>query len=91
MPQFSIHYEMSLFEIVAALLALTAIFSYVNHRVFKLPTTIGLMAISLAASLVLVIAGHWGVEIKRMATTILSGIDFSETLMGGMLSFLLRP
>jgi monovalent cation:H+ antiporter, CPA1 family len=37
---------------VGVLLALTAAFSYVNHRYLKWPMTIGVMAIALAVSLV---------------------------------------
>ncbi len=80
---------MTLFEIIAALLALTAGFSYLNHRVLRFPTAIGLMAISLGASLILVLAGHWGLSLEQTAESVLGGIDFSQTLMGGMLSFLL--
>ena len=78
---------MTLFEIIAALLALTAGFSYLNHRVLRFPTAIGLMAISLGASLILVLAGHWGLSLEQTAASVLGGIDFSQTLMGGMLSF----
>ena len=80
---------MTLFEITAALLALTAVFSYLNHRFLRLPTAIGLMAISLGVSLVVVLSGHLGFNLEQTATSILGGIDFSQTLMGGMLSFLL--
>jgi hypothetical protein len=36
---------MSVFEVVALLLRLTALFSYANYRFIKLPTTIGVMLI----------------------------------------------
>lgn len=41
---------MSLFDIIAILMSLTAIFSYLNYRYFKLPATIGVMLIALLVS-----------------------------------------
>ena len=39
---------MTLFEIVAILLSLSALFSYINARFIGLPTSIAIMAFSLA-------------------------------------------
>jgi CPA1 family monovalent cation:H+ antiporter len=63
--------------------------SYINYRWVKLPSTIGLMVIALAMSLVLIGLGKLGFGIEEYAAGFLSKIDFSETLMKGMLSFLL--
>jgi CPA1 family monovalent cation:H+ antiporter len=80
---------MGLFEIIAILLTISAVFSFINYRFLKLPTTIGLMLIALVFSLFLIVAGkfipgsnHWAVELLRE-------VDFDETLLHGMLSFLL--
>ena len=76
--------------IAAILMVLAALFSYVNHRYIRLPTTIGLMVISLFFSLLLIGLGHFGLaEIPDKTRAFLSQIDFNETLMHGMLSFLL--
>jgi len=80
---------MDLFQIVAALLSLSALFSYLNHRFLKLPTTIGLMLIAMASSLLLLGIGEFNPGIESRATEILSSIDFNKTLMHGMLGFLL--
>lgn len=80
---------MELFEIVAALITLSAVFSYINHRWFKLPTTIGVMAISLAFSLALIAAGLVFPPVVNKAETVIGGIDFYEAVMHGMLGFLL--
>lgn len=42
---------MKLFNILALLLTISAIFSFINYRFLKLPTTIGLMLIALLISL----------------------------------------
>lgn len=80
---------MDLFQLSAALLTLAAIFSYLNHRFLKLPTTIGLMLIAMSSSLALVAVGELFPGVEERARTYLEGIDFNKTLMQGMLGFLL--
>ena len=81
---------MEMLDICALLLSLAAIFSYINFRFIKLPTTIGVMLIAMLISVSLVVLGHFGFEsIQNKATAVLEGIDFNKALMHGMLSFLL--
>ena len=81
---------MEILDLSALLLTLAAIFSYINFRFLKLPTTIGIMLIAMLISVSLVILGHCGFEgIQNKATVVLEGIDFNKALMHGMLSFLL--
>jgi monovalent cation:H+ antiporter, CPA1 family len=79
----------SVFEVIALLLTLTALFSYANYRFIKLPTTIGVMLIALVGSLTLISLQHFGFDIAPMAARVLQGVDFNQTLLQGMLSFLL--
>ena len=80
---------MGLFEIIAILFTLSALFSFINYRFFKLPNTIGLMLISLLFSLLLIVIGLFVPESKQWAVKLLTQIDFDKTLLHGMLSFLL--
>jgi CPA1 family monovalent cation:H+ antiporter len=80
---------MKLFNILAILITLSAGFSYINHRFIRLPTTIGLMIIALLVSLGLVVIGPYAFGLKADAQQLLASIDFDETLLHGMLSFLL--
>jgi len=80
---------MGLFEIIAILFTLSALFSFINYRFFKLPNTIGLMLISLIFSLLLIVIGLFVPESKQWAVKLLTQIDFDKTLLHGMLSFLL--
>ena len=80
---------MNTFEIIALLMTLTALFSYLNHRFIKLPTTIGLMLIALIISFGLIIGSYLGLDLETAADRIMTRIDFSQTLMQGMLGFLL--
>lgn len=79
----------TVFQITAILISLTAIFSYLNFRYFKLPATIGVMLIALLVSLGLIGAGHFAPRIHQAAEHLLGQIDFDNTLMQGMLCFLL--
>jgi CPA1 family monovalent cation:H+ antiporter len=81
---------MEILDLCALLLSMAAIFSYINFRFIKLPTTIGVMLIAMLLSVSLVILGHCGFEgIQNRATAVLESIDFNKALMHGMLSFLL--
>ena len=80
---------MSIFQTVALLITLAAGFSYLNHRLIRLPTTIGLMLISLVFSLALICSDFIGLDLKAQASEVIGEIDFNQTLMHGMLSFLL--
>ncbi|MEE9289081.1 MAG: sodium:proton antiporter [Bacteroidota bacterium] len=80
---------MDLFNIVAILVTLTAVFSYVNYRYIGLPVTIGVMLIALSTSLMLNLLGSFGFGLEQQAQAWLRSIDFDKTLLHGMLSFLL--
>lgn len=80
---------MTLIQTITLLVCLSAVFSYFNHRFLKLPMAIGLMAMALVLSLVLVLLGTLGFRVGASATAFIKGIDFNEALMHGMLSFLL--
>jgi len=78
-----------LIHTLTILICLAALFSYVNHRLLKLPMTIGLMAVALVFSLVLLMLGKLGFGIEAEAQRFIGAIDFNEALMHGMLGFLL--
>ena len=80
---------MNLFDILAILITLTAIFSYINYCTLKLPMTIGVMLIGLVMSLAMLAMKPLGLDLTTQATAILGTIDFNQTLMHGMLSYLL--
>ncbi|HEX5646083.1 MAG TPA: sodium:proton antiporter [Nitrospira sp.] len=80
---------MALIHTLTILICLAALFSYVNHRLLKLPMTIGLMAVALAFSLALLALGKLGFGIEAEAQRFIGAVDFNEALMHGMLGFLL--
>jgi CPA1 family monovalent cation:H+ antiporter len=80
---------MPLLDCLAVLLVLAAFFAYANYRFLKLPTTIGLMALTLLASLLAVGVGHFYPPLEQSAREFVKQIDFNEAVLRGMLGFLL--
>ena len=80
---------MEIYNIITLIVVLTAVFGYLNHRFFKLPSTIGIMLISLLASLVVVGFGIIFPKFFLKITQAISMIDFQTVLLRVMLSFLL--
>ena len=81
---------MSALNLASILITISALFSFINYRFIKLPTTIGLMLIALVFSLLLLLAGKLGfADFEQQAEHLLASVDFNQTLMQGMLSFLL--
>ena len=81
---------MSIFDTTAVLLVLAALFGFVNARVLKLPGTIALMLMGLGLATLLLLIGQGVPEVvEPIREFVRSDIDFNETLMGVLLSFLL--
>jgi len=81
---------MGVLNTAAILITLAALFSYLNYRFVRLPNTIGIMIISLLLSVGILVAGKYGADVLIFhAAEIINNIDFYQTLMNGMLSFLL--
>ena len=81
---------MDMVTLISILLTLSAAFAYLNFRFVGLPTTIGVMVMSLVFSMGALALERLGlVDAYSFAENLLSRIDFNETLMDGMLSFLL--
>lgn len=82
---------LSLFEIAALLLVLSGFFGWFNHVFFKLPHTIGMLVMALIASIVVLVVEKLfpGLGISDTIGGAIAQIDFYETVMEGMLAFLL--
>ncbi|MGA7488840.1 MAG: sodium:proton antiporter [Xanthobacteraceae bacterium] len=82
---------LSLFDLGAILLTLTAVFAWFNSIVFRLPNAVGLLLMGLAASFVLVgfEALFPGGKIYHDLSELIGQVHFSEALLEGMLGFLL--
>ncbi len=83
--------NLGLINIATAVITLAAVFGYINYRWLKLPSTIGLVVIALASSLgvIAIDAAVPDLNLRDTARAAFLQIDFHETLMEGLLSFLL--
>lgn len=72
-------------------MALTAGFSWINGRYFRLPPSIGILVMGLAASTVLVLLELVlpTVALYEQLADLVRKVDFQTTVMNGMLAFLL--
>lgn len=82
---------MSIFDLIALLLALTAAFSWINQRYLRLPPSIGILVMGLASSTLLVTLGLAlpNVALYEQLADLVKQVDFQTTVMNGMLAFLL--
>ncbi|TMP03525.1 sodium:proton antiporter [Pseudoalteromonas sp. S3178] len=81
---------LTIFEISAIFLSITSLLTYVNHRFIGLPTTIGVMVISMLVSITAIFLGFLGFDdLIDYEVTLLDQLNFTEVLLDGMLSMLL--
>lgn len=80
---------MSFLQLIAILLTAVAVLGYFNHRVLRLPDTIGITAMGVLVSLVLALAGQRIPGAVDWARRLADRFDFSELVLHGLLSVLL--
>ncbi|MEO5757700.1 MAG: sodium:proton antiporter [Mesorhizobium sp.] len=82
---------LSIFEMSALLLTTSAVLGWINHKFLPMPHTIGLLTMSVVASLILVMIDAILPEqhLFEPLTKTLLQIDFTSVVMNGMLAFLL--
>ncbi|MEO0572371.1 MAG: sodium:proton antiporter [Bacteroidota bacterium] len=80
---------MDYFVITSILVFLSAVFGYINLRIFKLPNTIGLTLITILFTLGVFALSYYDDTLLKAERFIISKIDFKVVLLDIMLSFLL--
>jgi len=81
---------MTPFELASLLVCLAALFGVINHFALRLPATIGLTVIALAVSgVILAVDRAFGLSLDAAIRANLIEVDFADTLLEGMLGFLL--
>jgi Na+:H+ antiporter len=82
---------MSLLELAAILFVMTASFGWINHKIIRLPHSVGLLLFGLVTSIILLL-----IEINVAHITLYSHVmdfiqrvDFQKTVLQGVLGFLL--
>jgi len=80
---------MRTFDLIAILIVMAAVFSYINLKLLKLPDAIGLMAVTLLFSMAVFVAGLYLPGVEVLVNALIAHFDFNEALLHGMLGFLL--
>lgn len=80
---------MEIYNAITIIVILTAVFSYLNYKYIRLPRAIGIMLISIAASLFIVAIGKIVPEFFTKTMNGIRNIDFDVVVLKVMLSFLL--
>ncbi len=80
---------MDLLQLITLLFIISAGVSYINQRFVKLPGSIGVVAISVAVSVVILIIGKANNELEAFIKLVAASMDFSRILLDVMLGFLL--
>lgn len=80
---------MSLFAIISTLVVISALFGYINVRFLKMPTTIGLMVITIVFTLLILATSMFNDTLLEQEKLFIAQIDFKTVLLDVMLSFLL--
>lgn len=80
---------MEIYNLITIIIVLAALFSYINFKYIKLPGTIGIMLLSLVASLIIINIGFFHPDFFKKTTHLISTLDFNTALMKVMLGFLL--
>ena len=81
---------MNTFMTIAAILGLTALFSYINERFLHLQQSIGLMALALVLTLALMFLSTTGlIDPLLWEQTFVTHLSLDETLLNGVLCFML--
>ncbi len=80
---------MDYFIIITELVVLASIFGYINVRFIKLPTTIGLMLITILFTLGVFALSFFDATLLNAEKYIITHVDFKTVLLDIMLSFLL--
>jgi CPA1 family monovalent cation:H+ antiporter len=80
---------MHLFLIIALLIIVSAVYSYINARYLKLPGTIGIMSLAIVGSMLTIVIDNLNPSVAKYLTILSKNINFSATVLNIMLGFLL--
>lgn len=80
---------MDYFSIATILIVLSAVFGYINVKFFKLPSSIGLMVVTIIFTLAVLGLSYFDDTLLEKEKEFIMSIDFKTVLLDIMLSFLL--
>lgn len=84
-------YSLAGFDVAAIFVVAAAVLGWINYHVLRLPTSIGLTVMGALTSILLLVVNELlpGITLDNWVAQLLARMNFTQTLLQGMLSFLL--
>lgn len=80
---------MNILQLLAILFALTAVGEFINKKYIQLPTSVGLLLLSMLLSLILIGFDHLGIIDVRKIAQYVNSVNFEDLLLHGLLCIFL--
>jgi monovalent cation:H+ antiporter, CPA1 family len=80
---------MSPFELISVVIAVVALCGYLNYKFIHLPDTVGITAVALFISLVMVGLGFFYPEMAKRIQVVTRSLDFPDLIFHGLLGMML--
>ena len=80
---------MPVFTLISAVIAVVALSGYANHRLVRLPESIGITAVALLISVVTVGVGQFVPQVAEWGQQVARGVNFPALIFHGLLGLLL--
>ncbi len=80
---------MPIFTLVSAVIAVVALSGYANHKLVRLPDSIGITVVALLLSVAMVAVGQFVPQVAAWGEQVARGVDFPDLVFHGLLGLLL--
>ena len=80
---------MPVFTLISAVIAVVALSAYANHKLVRLPDSIGITVVAMLLSIVTVIVGQFVPRVSAWGEQVAHGVNFPELVFHGLLGLLL--
>lgn len=80
---------MSPFQLISLVISVVALCGYLNYKFIRLPDTVGITAVALVISLIMVALGFVYPQMAKRTQTVIGSLDFPELVFHGLLGLLL--
>jgi CPA1 family monovalent cation:H+ antiporter len=80
---------MPVFTLVSAVIAVVALSAYANHKLVRLPDSIGITVVALLLSVITVTVGQFVPQVAAWGEQVARGVNFPELVFHGLLGLLL--
>ena len=80
---------MPVFTLISAVIAVVALSGYANHKLVRLPDSIGITAVALLLSVGTVTVGQFVPQVAAWGEQVARGVDFPDLVFHGLLGLLL--